>query len=207
MNGTKARRASAARRMRIALAFAALGAFAACGALAETPRQICASIESRYYLFDSDFFNLGSGFGGGAALRYELASDFYFENGIGMFGANGDGVAVDGLDYRLNLFAIFPLLITVPYRPVARFGIGFLSVNPLTATPTATYRPTQTAFYVFGGAGVTRTFFRNMLLEAGANVWITPYQYRIYRFNRIDVSTDLERFTHLSISLALSYTF
>jgi hypothetical protein len=207
MSGIRAQSGQSGRRLRFALALAALGAFAARDALTETPRQICASIESHYYIFDSSFFNLERGFGAGAALRYELASDFYFENGIGLFGADGGGVAVDGLDYRLNLFAIFPLLIPVPYRPVARLGVGFLSVNPVTATPTSTYRPTQTTFYILGGAGVTRTFFRNMLLEASANVRITPYKYRIYRFNRLDVDTNIERFTHLSISLALTYTF
>ncbi|MFA4947990.1 MAG: hypothetical protein WC674_05710 [Candidatus Krumholzibacteriia bacterium] len=207
MSGTRTRSGPAGRRMRFALALAALGAFAVRGALAETPRQICASIESHYYVFDSRFFDLESAFGAAAALRYELASDFYFENAIGLFGANGGGVAVDGLDYRLNLFASFPLLMPVSCRPVARLGVGFLSVNPVTATPTDTYRPTQTTFYILGGAGVTRTFLGSMLLEASANVWITPYKYRIYRFNRLDVDTNIERFTHLSISLALTYTF
>jgi hypothetical protein len=207
MNGMRARFGPAARRVRFALALAAAGAFAAGGARAETPRQICASLESHYYIFDSKFFDLENAFGAGAALRYELASDFYFENGIGLFGADANGVAVDGLDYRLNLFAIFPLLIPVPYRPVARLGVGFLSVNPVTATPTDTYRPTQTTFYLFGGAGITRTFLKNMLVEASVNAWITPYKYRIYRFNRLNVGTDVERFTHLSISLALTYQF
>jgi hypothetical protein len=207
MNAAKARTGSAVGRMRLALALAALGAFAVRGASAETPRQICASLESHYYVFDSHFFDLANAFGAGAALRYEIASDFYFENGIGVFSADGGGVSVDGFDYRLNLFAIFPLLIPVPYRPVARLGVGFISIDPLTATPTETYRPTQTAFYLFGGAGITRTFWKEMLVEASANLWITPYKYRIYRFNRIDVDTDVERFTHISISLALTYTF
>ena len=207
MRGVRAHSGPTGRRMRFALALVAFGAFAARGALAETPREICASIEARYYAFDSEFFNLGNAFGAGAALRYELASNFYFENGIGLFSADENGVAVDGLDYRLNLFAIVPVLLTVPYRPVARFGVGFLSVNPITATPTDTYRPTQTAFYILGGAGVTRTLLRRMLIEASANVWITPYEYRIYRFNRLDVDTSVERFTHLSIALALTYTF
>jgi|WetSurMetagenome_2_1015567.scaffolds.fasta_scaffold10119_3 hypothetical protein len=207
MNGTRARIGPAGRRIRFALALAAVGALVARGAFAETPRRICASIESRYYAFDSRFFDLKSGFGGGLALRYELASDFYFENGIGLFSADAKGVSVDGLECRVNLFAIFPILLTVPYRPIARLGVGLLSVNPVTATPTDTYRPTQTTFYVFGGAGVTRTFLRNMLLEASAGVWIAPYKYRIYRFNRLDVDTSVERFTHYSIALALTYTF
>ncbi|MCX5752781.1 MAG: hypothetical protein NTW97_03935 [Candidatus Krumholzibacteria bacterium] len=207
MSGMKERGGPAGRRIAFALALAALGAFAVRGALAETPRRICASIESHYYVFDSRFFGLESAFGAGAALRYELASDFYFENEIGVFGADEDGADVDGLDYRLNLFVIVPLLIPVPYRPVARLGVGFLSVNPVTATPTDTYRPTQTTFYILGGAGVTRPLFGNMLLEGSASVWVTPYTYRIYRFNRLDVDTSNERFTHLAISLALTYTF
>jgi hypothetical protein len=207
MIAMKRRGGPAGRRMRFALAFAALGAFAFRGALAETPRHICASIESRYYVFDPAFFDLGNAFGGGAALRCEIASDIYFENAIGMFFAKGGGVTVNGLDDRLNLLAIFPFFVPPSLRPVARFGVGFMSVNPLTATPTKTYRPTQTAFYVLGGAGVTRTFFGNVLVEAGANVWITPYKYRIYRFNRVDVSTSTARFTQLALSLALTYTF
>ena len=207
MNALAARSGLTYGGMRRALALAALGVLAAHVALAETPRRICASLESHFYVFDSGFFDLGSGFGGGAALRYEIASDLYFENAFGVFGAKGSGVGVDGLDYRLNLFAIVPFFMPVPYRPVARFGVGLLSVNPVTATPTDTYRPTQTTFYILGGAGVTRTFMRNMLVEASAGVWITPYKYRIYRFNRLNVSTDVERFAHLSISLALTYTF
>jgi hypothetical protein len=191
----------------LALALASLAPCGARGETAETPQRICASLESRYYIFDSRFFEIGNAFGGGAALRYEIASDFYFENAIGAFRANGGGVNVDGLDYRLNLFVIVPIFMPVPYRPVARLGVGFLSVNPVTATPTESYRPTQTTFYVLGGAGITRVFMRRMLVEAGAGVWISPYLYRIYRFNRSNVSTDTERFTHVAFSLAFTYTF
>lgn len=207
MNGARARNVPAGICRRSVLALAVLVALFARGALAETPRRICASVESRYYAFDSGFFDLGNGFGAGAALRYEIVRDFYFENGIGAFGADGSGVSVGGLDYRLNLFAIVPFFMPVPYRPVARLGVGFLSVNPITATPTDTYRPTQTTFYLFGGAGMTRTFMKNMLVEGSANLWITPYKYRIYRFNRLNVNTDIERFTHFSISLAATYIF
>jgi hypothetical protein len=197
----------ACRGMHWALALAVLGALAAGGALAETPRRICASIEPHCYIFDSRFFGLGSAFGGGAALRYELASDLYFENGIGAFAADEKGVTVDGLDYRLNLFAILPLSLPISCRPIARLGVGFFSVNPVTATPTDTYRPTQTTMYILGGVGVTRAFFGNLLLEGSAGVWITPYKYRIYRFNRLNVETSIERFTHISASLGFTYIF
>jgi hypothetical protein len=207
MNRPRSRSGAAVLMVLQALALAALVPCTARGVTEETPQRICASLESHYYIFDSKFFELGNAFGGGAALRYEIASDVYLENGIGAFTAKGGGVNVDGLDYRLNLFVIVPFFMPVPYRPVARLGVGFLSVNPVTATPTDTYRPTQTAFYVLGGAGITRVFMRRMLVEASASAWITPYLYRIYRFNRHSVTVDTERFTHVAFSLAVTYTF
>jgi len=194
------------RRSAVAAALAILAAGSLCGAArAELPRRISVGLESTFYVLDSEFFGLGNALGIGAALRYELASDIYFENGLGMFKTEGADVSVTGLDYRLNLLALFPVLI--PYRPVARLGVGFLSVNPVTVTPTSSFRPTQTTFYFLGGAGVSRSMFDNVLLEASANFWITPYEYRIYRFNRLDVDTSVERFTHISISVAVAYTF
>jgi hypothetical protein len=183
-----------------------IAAVLVCGrAYTETPRRINVSFQSQYYIFDSDFFGLSNGFGADAALRYEIGSDIYFENGLGIFQTEGNNVSVDGLDYHLNFIALFPVLI--PYRPIARFGIGFLSVNPVTVTPTDTFRPSQTTFYFLGGAGVTRMILDRVLVEANANFWVTPYEYRIYRFNRFDVTTSAERFMHISISFGLVYTF
>ncbi len=197
----------ARRRAILALAIVAAGALTWAGASAETPRRICASLETRYYIFDPAFFDIDDGLGGGAALRYEIANDFYFENAIGLIDGEADGVDIDGFDYRLNLFAIIPYFIPVPYRPVARLGVGFLSVNPVTATPTDTYRPTQTTMYLLAGAGINRMFLKRMLVELGAEVLFTPYQYRIYEFDRQNVVTNLERFTHYSATLAVTYTF
>jgi len=206
MNDTGAARGHFIRRARFGAACAAIVLLGLCGAArAAQERRIAATLEPTSYVFDSQFFGLSSGFGVDAALRCELGSDIYFENTLGLFKTKGSGVTVDGLDYRLNLLAIFPVLI--PYRPVARFGVGFLSVNPVTVTPTTTFRPAQTTFYILGGAGVTRAIFDRVLIDAGAEFWITPYEYRIYRFNRLDVETQLERFTHLSISVGITYTF
>jgi len=190
----------------VAALWAALAALVSCGAAhADSPRRISATIAPTAYVFDSQFFGLASGFGVEAALRYELGTDIYLENGLGLLKTSGSGANVDGLDYRLNLLAIFPVLI--PYRPVARFGVGVLSVNPITVTPTTSFRPTQTTFYILGGAGVTRSIVNHVDLEAGADFWITPYEYRLYRFNRSDVTVERERFTHLSISMGITYSF
>ncbi len=174
---------------------------------AESPlsRRIGFEARGTYYVLDTGFFGLSNGLGAEAALRYELAPDIYFENAVGFFDTEGSGVSVGGFDYALSLVALFPVLI--PYRPVARLGVGFLSVNPVTVTPTESFRPTQTTFYFLCGAGVSRSILDGILLEASANFWITPYQYRIYRFNRLDVDSSVERFTHLSISVAVAYTF
>jgi hypothetical protein len=193
------------RRARATILVAAAAALLCGAARAELPRRIALSVETRYYMLDSEFFGLGDGVGGNAALRYEIANDIYFENGIGVFRADAGDVNVGGLDYQLDFLALFPVLI--PYRPVARLGVGFISVNPVTVTPTGTFRPAQTTFYLLGGAGVTRSILDHVLAEASATFWVTPYKYRIYRFNRLDVTTSAERFTHLSISIGLAYTF
>lgn len=179
--------------------------FAPMTARAEEPRRISVSLEPSLYIFDSNYFGLGNGFGADASLRYEISSDIFFENSLGLFKTEGSGVTVDGLDERLDVMAIFPVLI--PYRPIARLGIGFLSANPITVTPTESFRPTQTTFYFIGGAGFTKSVFERFLLEAGASFWVTPYRYRIYRFDRTSVSTEAERFIHVEIQLGVSYTF
>ena len=58
--------------------------FASANARADLPRRISASFQPSYYIFDSSYFNLENGFGVNAAFRYELGSDIYFENSIGL---------------------------------------------------------------------------------------------------------------------------
>ncbi|MDD4857163.1 MAG: hypothetical protein PHD74_03555 [Candidatus Krumholzibacteria bacterium] len=194
------------RRASLAVACAALAALAFCGASrAETPRRISVSINPACYIFDSRFFDVDDAFGGDVALRYEIARYIHFESAIGSFRGRGGGVDVDGFDYRLNLVGVIPVL--VPYRPIARLGVGFISVDPITVTPTETFRPTQTAFYFLFGAGITRSMGDRVLVELGANLWLTPYRYRIYRFDRQDVEATPERFEHLAISVGAAYTF
>lgn len=171
----------------------------------EEPRRILVSLQPSVYLFDSAYFGLDPGFGVNASLRYEIVSNIFFENSIGLFRTKANGVTVDGLGERLDVMALFPVLVS--YRPVARLGLGFLSTNPVTVTPTETFRPTQTAFYIIGGAGLARPVFKRFLAEADASFWVTPYKYRIYRFDRLNVSTETERFMHLQLEFAVSYTF
>jgi len=171
-----------------------------------TPRRIAASLYGSYFSFDREFFDTQSGAGAGFSLRYELGYNVFFENQLGYFsGKNSDGLNVSGMYFGPCLTAILPYLI--PYRPILRAGVGFLSANPVTVTPTETFRPTQTTFYFRGGAGISRSIMENMQFELTGDVWITPYKYRIYRFNRKDVETEDALFVHLMFCLGVSYIF
>lgn len=171
----------------------------------EMQRRINVGIDFNYYLLDSEFFGMDDGIGGGFALRYEISNDVYLENVFGRFTSNDGIVDIDGLNYHIDLLAIFPVLI--PYRPILRTGIGFLAVNPITVTPTETYRPGQTTFYLIGGGGLTRTIRENIVVEASADLYMTPYEYTIYEFDRSSVSTEEARFMHLVFNIGVTYAF
>jgi hypothetical protein len=171
----------------------------------EVNRRIGIGIFPGFFILDGDYFGLENAPGVDIRFRYELEANIYFENRIGYLLTEGDGRSVGGFNYQMGLTAILPYLI--PYRPIASFGIGFLSVDPITVTPTETFRPSQTTFYFVFGAGVTRTVRENITLEAMGNLWLAPYRYRIYRFNRSDVEMEKARFTHMSVHFGVSYIF
>jgi len=180
-------------------------ALVASAAHGEMQRRMNVGLDFNYYLLDSDYFGMDNGFGAGFAFRYEISNNVYIENIIGRFTSNDGVVDIDGLNYHLDILAIFPVLI--PYRPLLRLGAGFLSVNPITTTPIQTYRPAQTAFYLICGGGFTRSIRENIFLEASVDFYMTPYDYTIYEFDRSAVSTTDARFTHLLFNLGAAYAF
>ncbi len=171
----------------------------------EMPRRINIGLNFNYYLLDDDYFGMDSAAGALFSFRYEIINNIYFENSLGSFSSEADGVNIDGMNYQFGGTAILPYMI--PYRPMARLGVGFLSVNPITVTPTESFRPGQTAFYFIGGAGMTRTLRENIIIEGTANIYYTPYAYRIYAFDRSEVTTYDARFTHYTFNLGISYSF
>jgi hypothetical protein len=191
--------------MRILLFLSIITALLAPAANGEMQRRINVGPDFSYYLLDSDYFGMEDAFGLGLAFRYEVYNNIYIENIIGRFTSNDGVVDIDGLNYHLDLLAILPVLI--PYRPLLRAGVGFISVNPITSTPIETYRPAQTAFYVLCGGGFTRTIRENIIIETSADLYVTPYDYRIYQFDRSSVSMDDVRFTHVIVNLGVSYSF
>lgn len=168
-------------------------------------RSICVGTFAKYYKLDSDYFGMGEAVGMNVSFKYEISFNVFFENSIGTFFSDTEDISIQGINYQLNIMALIPVLI--PYRPLARVGVGFISSNPLTATPTDTYRPTQTTFYFIGGGGITRPLRGNFLLEASLDFWFAPYLYRIYTFDREQVMIKEKQFTHTSFTLGLSYSF
>ena len=180
-------------------------AFQASAAHGEMQRRMNVCLDFNYYMLDGDYFGMDDGFGAAFAFRYEIANNTYLENVIGRFTSNDGIVDIDGLNYHIDLLTIFPVLI--PYRPFIRMGAGFLAVNPITVTPTETYRPAQTAFYLIGGGGFTRSFRENIFVELSADLYLTPYEYTIYEFDRSSVSTRDAYFSHLLFGVGVSYSF
>ena len=177
----------------------------ASAARGEMQRRINIGLHVDYYLLDDDYFGMDDGIGAGLAFRYEIWNNVFLENVIGRFSANDGVVDIDGLNYHIDLLAILPVLI--PYRPLLRAGMGFISVNPITSTPVQTYRPAQTAFYFLCGGGFTRSLREDLFIESSVDFYITPYDYRIYEFDRSSVSMEDARFTHLVVKLGVSYSF
>ncbi len=190
---------------RILLSITIVTLLLAPAARGEMQRRMNVGVDFNYYLLDTDYFGMEDGIGAGAVFRYEISNNIYLENFIGRFTSNDGIVDIDGLNYHIDLLAIFPVLI--PYRPLLRAGAGFLTVNPITATPTETYRPAQTAFYFIGGGGFTRSFRENLFVVASVDFYLTPYEYRIYEFDRSSVTTEDARFSHLVFSIGASYAF
>lgn len=189
----------------IVIAIAALCRPAAGAAEPSSPRRLSVEARGTYHILDAGFFGLSDAPGVAAAFRCEIVPDISVENAFGFFATEGAGVSVNGFDYAFSVVALLPFF--APYRPVARAGVGFLSVDPVTVTPTSTFRPAQTAFYLVGGVGVSRSITDRVHLEAGASFWVTPYRYRVYAFDRREVLLTEERFAHLGLSLGAVYSF
>lgn len=171
----------------------------------ESNRRIGIGVFPGFFLLDADFFDLDNAPAFDVRIRYELEWNIYFENRLGYLFSAANGTSVGGFSYQLGLTTILPYLI--PYRPVATVGIGFLSADPVTVTPTETFRPSQTTFYFTGGAGIARSIRENITIEVMSSIWVSPYRYRIYRFNRSDVEMEEKQFTHLSFHVGVSYIF
>ncbi len=168
-----------------------------------TERPIAVGLIPNYNFLDSEFFHLKDSAGMGILLKFGITRNLFFENRIGGFECENNVSPVTGMFSQLGLTYRFPS--AFPTFPIARLGAGFISVDPATVTPTYSYRPTQTTFYIIGGIGIVQPVGNKVLIELCTDVWFTPYKYRIYIFDRDKVETSRHQFTHLTISLGIIY--
>jgi len=168
-------------------------------------RTVSAGLFPAFYLLDGDYFGMDTGIGTDLVVRYEVVTGLYIENRLGGYSSSQDGSSVTGINGQLGVTAILPYLI--PWRPSVRLAGALLTMNPVISEPVTSFRPSQTVFYLVGGAGITRILRGRFQVEFGADLMLTPYTYRIYDFHRQYVETKEARFAHLSFSLGLMYSF
>ena len=74
----------------------------------EAQRRINIGLNFNYYLLDNDYFGMDSATGALFAFRYEIVNNIYFENGLGSFASEANGVNIDGMNYQVGAAAILP---------------------------------------------------------------------------------------------------
>jgi len=154
---------------------------------------------------DSDYFGMDGATGADIFIRCEILGNIYAETRMGAFSADDDGNSVGIFNGQLGLAYVSTSYL--PYRLFGRAALGLLSSNPVTVTPTDTFRPSQTTFNIVLGVGADRFLWKSLAAEAGFDVMFTPYKYNVYTFNRQSVSSDPSQFTHFMISLGASWSF
>jgi len=112
---------------------------------------------------------------------------------------------VTGFNGQLGVTAFLP--VWIPWRPSARFALALMTADPVISEPVQEFRPSQTVFYVAAGVGITRSINAAFQIEAGADIFFTPYSYRVYEFYRQYVEVSEVKFTHIAFFLGASYTF
>ncbi|MBN2071969.1 MAG: hypothetical protein JW814_10970 [Candidatus Krumholzibacteriota bacterium] len=174
-------------------------------ALTQTDRRINIALLGSFSALDADYFGLDQAAGIDAAFRYEIYTNLYLESRLGSYACSGNGENIHGFNSQIGLIAFSSHFL--PFRPGVRAAFALQSANPITVTPTDTFKPSQTTFYLVTGLNLGRYVWKKMLVEAGIDVLYAPYEYTIYRFDRQSVSAQNSQFVHYTFSLGASYSF
>lgn len=172
---------------------------------AQSSRRMSAGLLASHIILDSDYFGIGGATGTDIFIRCEILGNVYAETRIGAFSAEDDGHSVGMFNGQLGLTFISTSYL--PYRIFVRAALGLLSSNPVTVTPTDTFRPSQTTFNIVLGIGANKFLWKSLAAETGFDVMFTPYKYNVYTFNRQSVSSDPSQFIHFTVSLGASWSF
>ncbi len=169
-------------------------------------RKVNTALLASYVIFDSEYFGMDSAVGTDIVLRYGLFADLYLESRLGTFASSNNDTKIHGFNSQIGITAFAQDFL--PFRPGIRVALGLYSTNPVIVTPTETFRPSQTTFYFITGLNIGRYIWKGLLVEIGADVMFTPYEYKKYTFARPDqVSTENAQFTHFVFSLGTSFSF
>jgi len=179
--------------------------FSSTEASSQNNRRINIALLGSYTILDPDYFGLDQAAGADAAFRYEIYTNLFLESRLGSFFASGGGENVHGFKSQLGVIAFSSHFL--PFRPGVRAGIGLQSANPVTVTPTSTFKPSQTTFYLYIGCTLGRYVWRKLTVEVGSDILYSPYEYTIYKFNRQDVEAANKQFIHYNFTLGASYSF
>ncbi|MCU0639211.1 MAG: hypothetical protein MUF59_05005 [Candidatus Krumholzibacteria bacterium] len=189
----------------VILILAVFAALAPSEGRAQSSRRMSGGLLVSHIALDSEYFGMNGATGTDIFIRYEVLGNIHAETRIGAFSSDDDGHSVGMFKGQLGL--AFVSTSFLPYRLFGRAALGLLSSNPVTVTPTDTFRPSQTTFNIVVGIGADRFLWKSLAAEAGLDVMFTPYKYNVYTFDRQSVSTDPSQFTHFVISLGASWSF
>lgn len=189
----------------VILVFALFAALTPSEGRAQSSRRMSGGLLVSHIALDSEYFGMSGATGTDIFVRYEILGNIHAETRIGAFSADDDGHSVGMFNGQLGL--TFVSTSYLPYRLFGRAALGLLSSNPVTVTPTDTFRPSQTTFNIVLGVGANRFLWKSLAAEAGLDVMITPYKYNVYTFDRQSVSIDPSQFIHFMISLGASWSF
>jgi len=168
-------------------------------------RRISAGFSPSFYLFDGSYWGIGGGYGADIVIRCEIVNNLFVENRLGGYGGSQDGAGITGFNGQIGIIHFFPYWI--PNRPSFRAGFAFMTVNPVVSEPVETFRPSQTILYFATGVGITWSLREYFQLEFGADLFISPYRYRVYSFHRQYVEATEERFIHAAFTIGANYMF
>ena len=175
------------------------------GASCESNRRIETALFGSFSILDADYFGLDQAAGVDVAFRYELYYNLFLESRLGSFSCSGSDKNIHGFKSQIGIAAFSSHFL--PFRPGLRAGLGLHSANPVTVTPTDTFRPSQTTFYFIIGCSLGRFVWKSMTVELGADILFAPYEYTKYTFDRQSVYTERVQFTHHTFTFGASYSF
>lgn len=157
------------------------------------------------YKFDSDYYGVDLASGMDLRLGIRIADGIYFENLIGFYVNGISGESVQGFKDQIGVRV--SLDDNPRFTPELLVGFSVLSANPPAETITRKFRPSQSAFYITAGIGASTYLSDSILFRSEVIISGTPYEYRVFSYDRNTVKEEGYYFLNLNLSFGISYIF